>query len=93
MHYIIGVDGGGTKTEAVAYDLDGSVLDKSLTGFANLINGKEEALNNIVDAIKRLTNEYGLKDLKGLYLGIAGAETGNNVSIIKEEINKNGKAF
>lgn len=88
MHYIIGVDGGGTKTEAVAYDLDGNVLDKSLTGFANLINGKEEALNNIVDAIKRLTNEYGLKDLKGLYLGIAGAETGNNVSIIKEEINK-----
>ena len=76
------------KQEAVAYDLDGNVLDKSLTGFANLINGKEEALNNIVDAIKRLINEYGLKDLKGLYLGIAGAETGNNVSIIKEEINK-----
>ena len=52
MDYIIGVDGGGTKTEAVAYDLDGEVLDKALTGFGNLVNGKEEALNNIIDSIK-----------------------------------------
>ena len=30
MKYVIGVDGGGTKTEAVAYDLDGNVLGKKL---------------------------------------------------------------
>ena len=45
MDYIIGVDGGGTKTEAVAYDLSGEVLARALTGFGNLVNGKEEALN------------------------------------------------
>ena len=59
MHYIIGVDGGGTKTEAVAYDLDGNVLKTSLKGFANLLNNKEEALNNIHDSIKELVDEYG----------------------------------
>ena len=31
MEYVIGVDGGGTKTESVAYDLEGNVL-------ANIIN-------------------------------------------------------
>lgn len=29
MDYIIGVDGGGTKTEAVAYDLSGEVLARA----------------------------------------------------------------
>ena len=29
MKYIIGVDGGGTKTEAVAYDLNGNSLSRS----------------------------------------------------------------
>ena len=29
MKYVIGVDGGGTKTEGVAYDLDGNVLEKN----------------------------------------------------------------
>lgn len=84
MHYIIGVDGGGTKTEAVAYDLDGNVLKTSLKGFANLLNNKEEALNNIHDSIKELVDEYGQENLKGLYLGIAGSEAGDNEQLIKE---------
>ncbi len=84
MHYIIGVDGGGTKTESVAYDLDGNVLKTSLKGFANLLNNKEEALNNIHDSIKELVDEYGQENLKGLYLGIAGSEAGDNEQLIKE---------
>ena len=32
MDYIIGVDGGGTKTEAVAYDLSGEVLQEVKLG-------------------------------------------------------------
>ena len=88
MHYIIGVDGGGTKTEAVAYDLDGNVLKTSLKGFANLLNNKEEALNNIHDSIKELVDEYGQENLKGLYLGIAGSEAGDNEQLIKEVADK-----
>ncbi|WP_066870663.1 N-acetylglucosamine kinase [Clostridium mediterraneense] len=88
MQYIIGVDGGGTKTEAVAYDLDGNVLKTSLKGFANLLNNKEEALNNIHDSIKELVDEYGQENLKGLYLGIAGSEAGDNEQLIKEVADK-----
>lgn len=78
MEYIIGVDGGGTKTEAVAYSLEGEVLNTSLKGFANLLNGKEEALNNIISSIEELINEFGKEKLKGVYLGIAGVEVGNH---------------
>lgn len=88
MNYIIGVDGGGTKTEAVAYDLDGNVLKISLKGFGNPLNNKEEALRNIHDSIKELTDEYGVENLKGLYLGIAGSEAGNNVELIQEVADK-----
>ena len=88
MNYIIGVDGGGTKTEAVAYDLEGNVLKTSLKGFANLLNNKEEALKNIHDSIKEITDEYGVENLKGLYLGIAGSESGDNAKLIKEVADK-----
>lgn len=88
MKYIIGVDGGGTKTEAVAYDLEGNVLKVSLKGFANPLNNKEEALKNIEASIKEITDEYGTYDLKGLYLGIAGSESTGNKEIIKEIADK-----
>ena len=86
MDYLIGVDGGGTKTEAVAYDMDGKVLTTSLKGFGNLVNNKEEALSNIINSIKEIVDKLGTKDLKGLYLGIAGSEVGENAKIIKDEI-------
>lgn len=86
MEYIIGVDGGGTKTEAVAYNLDGEVLKTSLTGFGNLVSGKEEGLKNITDAIEEIIEELGKDGLKGLYLGIAGSEVSDNAEIIYKEI-------
>lgn len=88
MDYIIGVDGGGTKTEAVAYDLKGNVLKTALKGFGNPLNNKDEALDNIEASIKEITDELGLDELKGLYLGIAGSESGNNAELIKEVSDK-----
>lgn len=86
MEYIIGVDGGGTKTEAVAYNLEGEVVKTSLRGFANLLNGKEEALDNIVNSIKEIIEDLGKEELKGIYLGIAGMEVGDNATNILEAV-------
>ena len=86
MNYVIGVDGGGTKTEAVAYSLEGQVLDTTLTGFGNLVNGREEALKNITDSIEGIVNKLGKEGLKGLYLGIAGSEVGDHAEAIRNEI-------
>lgn len=88
MSYIIGVDGGGTKTESIAYDLNGNVLATSLTGFGNLVNSKDEALNNIVVGIEELVDKFGLEELKGIYLGLAGSEVGSNAQIVHDELKK-----
>lgn len=86
MKYVIGVDGGGTKTEATAYDVDGKVIKTTISGFANLLNNKEKALDNIVNAIKEIVDHYSIDELKGIYMGIAGAEVGENSKIIKETV-------
>lgn len=86
MEYVIGVDGGGTKTESVAYDLEGNVLETSLTGFGNLVNDKKQALKNVISGIEELLNKLGRDGLKGLYLGLAGSEVGENAKIVLQEI-------
>ncbi len=78
VNYVIGVDGGGTKTEIVAFDLNGEVIDRVLRGFGNLLNGKEEGLDNILSGLKELIDKLGLEGLKGVYLGLAGSESGDN---------------
>jgi N-acetylglucosamine kinase-like BadF-type ATPase len=86
MKYVIGVDGGGTKTEASAYDLDGKVMLTSIKGFGNLLNNKEIALDNILSAIKEIIDEFGVSELSCIYLGIAGSEVGENKKIISDKI-------
>jgi N-acetylglucosamine kinase-like BadF-type ATPase len=86
LRYVIGVDGGGTKTEVSAYDLNGNVIATSIKGFANLLNNEEIALNNIVSSIKEIIDKLGTIELKGVYLGIAGSEVGENSKIISNKI-------
>lgn len=42
VNYVIGVDGGGTKTEIVAFDLNGEIMDRVLRGFGNLLMVKKK---------------------------------------------------
>lgn len=88
MKYVIGVDGGGTKTEASAYDSTGKVIATAIKGFANLLNNEEIALNNIISSIKEITEKLGTEELNGVYLGIAGSEVGENSKIISDTIKR-----
>lgn len=92
VKYIIGVDGGGTKTEAAAYSLDGKVLGRGLAGFGNIILKFEEALFNINEAIDKCIKELdGIEDNNKcmyIFLGLAGVESGNNIAKVEKIINK-----
>lgn len=79
MDYIIGIDGGGTKTEAVAYTLEGKELSRALTGFSNVLIDKKEAIKNIITAIDecnlKIANSLENNKLVAIYLGMAGGES------------------
>jgi N-acetylglucosamine kinase-like BadF-type ATPase len=83
MEYIIGVDGGGTKTEAVAYSLAGEVLGRGVSGYGNLAAGSEQAVQNILDSINQCISRLGDNKPKAIYLGLAGTEVGENANIVK----------
>ncbi|SHK71049.1 BadF-type ATPase [Clostridium cavendishii DSM 21758] len=78
MKYILGVDGGGTKTEAIAYDLKGNIISKGVSKFGNLLVNNEKALENIREAIDNCTKELNIKECIHIYLGIAGVSAGDN---------------
>lgn len=73
MNYVIGIDGGGTKTLALLADLDGHVIARGVSGPSNYnAVGFEtacEALESAINAARK--NHPG--EISALCLGLAGA--------------------
>ncbi|GGE69692.1 N-acetylglucosamine kinase [Priestia taiwanensis] len=86
MKFIIGVDAGGTKTEAVVYDEQGNVVKQAITGFGNLLVHFDEAMSNLTKAIDTCTEGLSMADCAGIYLGVAGIESGNLRQIVDETL-------
>lgn len=84
MRYVIGVDSGGTKTQAVSYDADGNELNTCTTGFGNVLMDRGKALENLEEAIAG-----AMEDLEGvpeaIYMGIAGVVEGGDKTRDLEE--------
>jgi N-acetylglucosamine kinase-like BadF-type ATPase len=89
VQYVIGVDGGGTKTVAVAYDLKGNVLGEGRSGFSNVMVDFKKATKHILAAIHQAQQNLQKEDCKFIYLGIAGSEGIENkdelIKIITDE--------
>lgn len=86
MKYIIGVDGGATKTKAAAYSLADQELGQGYSGFGNLSLDFDQAVKNIINAIQQCINslkEERPGECLGIYLGIAGIEDNNNVEKVE----------
>lgn len=77
MKYMIGVDGGGTKTEAIAFDKDGNELVRATSGFGNILIDFEEALFHIMEAIDQCQRGLLNGDCVCICLGLAGVSGAN----------------
>ena len=73
--YVIGVDGGGTKTRAVLANLEGKILKISKTGSSNLRNvGLKITSLNISEAILEVVGGIRKKDILSIFIALAAVE-------------------
>ncbi len=91
--YIIGVDGGGTKTEAALADLKGKILNLMKTGSSSSTNiGIKKTAENLAEVINKIKQN---KKVDLIFLGLPGVEKiyKNKKEEIKREILKRLKDF
>jgi len=92
--YVIGIDGGGTKTEAALADFEEKILKLAKTGPSNLRNvGIKRAAENIALAIKKILPRKG--KISCIFVGLAAVEEEykSKKGEIKKEILKRLKNF
>ncbi|EIT86367.1 hypothetical protein A374_05366 [Fictibacillus macauensis ZFHKF-1] len=72
MKFMVGVDAGGTKTEAVAYTLAGKEIGHGVSSFGNLLLHHEEASRHIAEAVQQSMSAIKEGSCCGIWIGMAG---------------------
>ena len=73
--YVIGVDGGGTKTELVLANLNGKILKIAKSGPANLRNvGIKKAVENIAEGMAKILPEDKKIKIVSIFVGLPALE-------------------
>ncbi|MCL2560512.1 MAG: hypothetical protein FWE07_08500 [Turicibacter sp.] len=93
MTYIIGIDGGGTKTEAVAFDTAGNVLATGLSGPGKVLVNFEAAARHTTDAVRQCMDKLFGQTCTHLYLGLAGIDSGVYRDELAEKLQEFGIPF
>lgn len=76
MKYVVGIDGGGTKTKLTVCDSNGQVLHSAISGPSNILSsGYDVAKRSITQVIEEglVGSGYNLDECEGLCIGVAGA--------------------
>jgi N-acetylglucosamine kinase-like BadF-type ATPase len=94
MKYLIGIDGGGTKTKCVVTDLNGNSVYESLGGPSNfLVYGLDKVYENIINLLTDCTKNLncGFNDIACIVIGTAGAGRKEDVEKLKNHFIKSTK--
>ncbi len=87
--YLIGIDGGGTKTESMVADLEGNVVATAITGSASPRNvGVEKAMSNIGKGVREAFSCVKQEKIALIFVGIPSfaEEYGEKEEEIKEAL-------
>ncbi|MCL2572163.1 MAG: hypothetical protein FWE11_07135 [Defluviitaleaceae bacterium] len=86
MQYFIGIDGGGSRSRLVAIDKNKNVIARCEGDTTNIA---AETYSGVFGNIKNLLGEFctaaaaSLDNCKSLYIGSAGASTGENAKLLE----------
>jgi len=86
LDYVLGMDGGGTKTVCVISDIEGRLLGGGVSGPSNYLTvGEEEAKRSMRIAIEKALEKcrMDIPKFKIAYLGMAGAGRSGGVAVFK----------
>lgn len=84
MYYVLGIDGGGTKTICLVMDEERQVLGRGEAGASNYQSiGANAALKSIESAIKAAIEQIGEISVKAICLGLAGAGRSKDIEVIQ----------
>jgi len=86
-NYVLGIDGGGTRTRAATVGLDGDVLGVGIGGASNYDDvGVAIAQRNIEHAVEAATTAAGVArtDCRAVFLGMAGVTSATDKEHIRD---------
>jgi N-acetylglucosamine kinase-like BadF-type ATPase len=89
MPYILGIDGGGTKTTAIISDHQGNILGKGVAGGSNYQTvGMDNAMLALEKAVDNAITDVGLliQRFKAVCIGLAGAGRETDRALLMPEI-------
>jgi N-acetylglucosamine kinase-like BadF-type ATPase len=87
MKYLIGIDGGGTKTDCAIADLSGKIIHQTTGKPSNfLVIGVEEAIENVFALIEEnlFALEGDFADVKQIVIGVAGAGREEDAKLLEK---------
>jgi N-acetylglucosamine kinase-like BadF-type ATPase len=89
--YILGIDGGGTKTRGVIFNNEGKLLAELNDTGSNLYVYKENGVKIIINMVKDLAKQINIdtSDISALGFGLSGISDIHNRELLLKELDKN----
>lgn len=88
MEYIVGVDGGGSKTDVLIADLSGNEVSRAVSGASSYKSiGKNRAIENLNEGIISALGSLKISDdiyFKSSCFGFAGNDAGEDFKVYRE---------
>lgn len=91
MKYVIGIDGGGTKTHALLLDEQGQIRATASGSTANYhATGYEQTVSTLYELIHRLTGQASLQDseISQIVCCLAGIDSDQDALLMEQELIK-----
>lgn len=89
MKLLVGIDGGGTKTDFIVCEISGKVRQRFQKGPSNPVDiGIIKSMEVIQSGVNEIYRTCPDAEIVSVYAGMAGGITGNNKQIIYQELSR-----